>query len=74
MNEQIKPWEDYETPELAQIFSDYFKDFHGRRPHYVDMTNRAELLHQLKRLDDQISYMKTTEAGSEQLRKDGWIV
>lgn len=73
MNNKITPWEDYSTEDLAQIFSDYHKDVHGFRPRYVKPEDRVELLHQLRRLDDHMEYMKSTPEGRAQLEEDGWI-
>jgi hypothetical protein len=70
----IVPWENLSTEQLAIEFSDYHKALHGFRPRYVDPTDRAELLHQLKRLDELIEFMKSTPRGRETLREDGWIV
>jgi hypothetical protein len=69
----IVPWENLPTEQLANEFSDYYKSFWGCRPRHVDLTDRAELLRQLNRLDQTIAYMKSTPRGRETLREEGWI-
>ncbi len=74
MTNKIVPWEDMETPDLANEFSDYHKAVHGYRPRYVNFEDRTELLHQLNRLDQFMAYRKSTPEGRELLKKEGWIV
>ena len=49
--------ENLSTEELASEFSDYYKSFHGVRPRFVKMDDRAELLYQLKKLDETIEHL-----------------
>lgn len=63
-----------QTPELAGIFSDYYKDVHGVRPRWVDHTDRGALIAGLTALDDYMDYMRSTPEGCERLRADGWLV
>jgi hypothetical protein len=63
-----------QTRELAEIFSDYYKDVHGIRPRWVDHTDRGVLMAGLTALDDYMAYMRSTPEGREQLRDDGWVV
>jgi hypothetical protein len=63
-----------QTRELAEIFSDYYKDVHGIRPRWVDHTDRGVLMAGLTALDDYMAHMRSTPEGREQLRDDGWVV
>lgn len=74
MTNKIVPREDMDTKYLAQYFSDYHKDVHGFRPRYVKADDRVEIIHQLKRLDEHMEYMKSTPQGRKQLSDDGWII
>jgi len=67
-------WNDYDTEELASIFSDYHKDVHGVRPRWIDHTDRVVLIDGLESLDRYMAHMKSTPEGREQLREDGWCV
>jgi hypothetical protein len=63
-----------QTRELAEIFSDYYKDVHGIRPRWIDHTDRGVLMAGLTALDDYMAHMRSTPEGREQLRDDGWVV
>ena len=63
-----------QTRELAEIFSDYYKDVHGIRPRWVDHTDRGVLMAGLTALDDYMAHMRSTPEGREQLQEDGWVV
>ena len=67
-------WNQYETEELASIFSDYHKDVHGVRPRWVDHTDRVVLIDGLESLDRYMATMKATPEGRAKLRADGWWV
>jgi len=63
-----------QTSELAEIFSDYYKDVHGIRPRWVDHTDRVGLIARLTALDDYMAYMRSSPEGRELLREDGWVL
>jgi len=67
-------WNNYDTEELASIFSDYHKDVHGVRPRWVDHTDRVAVIDGLESLDRYMANMKATPEGREQLREEGWHV
>ena len=64
--------------ELQGIFSDFHKDFYGFRPRGFgteqDWNNRDWLIAQIDRIHDAFEAMKTTFAGREELRQNGWLV
>jgi hypothetical protein len=63
-----------QTPELAGIFSDYYKDVHGVRPRWVDHTDREVLMAGLEALNTYMAYMRSTPEGREELREQGWRI
>ena len=67
-------WNQYDTEELASIFSDYHKDVHDVRPRWVDHTDRVALIDELESLDRYMANMKATPEGRAQLREEGWHV
>ncbi len=67
-------WNQYDTEELASIFSDYHKDVHGVRPRWVDHTDRVAVIEGLESLDRYMDSMRSTPEGRAQLRADGWWV
>ena len=67
-------WDNLSTDQLAVEFSDYHKAVHGVRPRYVNENDRVELIHQLKRLDEYMEYMKSTPEGRARLKNEGWDV
>ena len=67
-------WNEYDTEELASIYSDYHKDVHGVRPRGVPLDNRADLIEGLQGLDRYMARMKSTPEGREQLREEGWYI
>ena len=67
-------WNQYDTEELASIFSDYHKDVHGVRPRWVDHTDRVAVIDGLESLDCYMATMKATPEGRERLREEGWYV
>ena len=64
--------------ELQGYFSDFHKDFYGFRPRGFgteqDWNNRDWLIAQIDRIHDAFEAMKTTFAGREELRQNGWLV
>jgi len=70
----LEQYDQFETEELASIFSDYHKDVHGVRPRWVDHTDRVAIIEGLESLDRYMMNMKSTPEGREQLREDGWCV
>lgn len=40
---------------LAEIFSDYFRDIHGRRPEIASTEGRAALVSRIEDLDDYVA-------------------
>jgi len=63
--------------EKCQFLWDYYKDCFGHRPrHFLPefWKNEAEVDAAIRRCDVWLDNMKSTKAGREQLREDGWIV
>jgi len=74
--------------DLASFYSDFHKDVHGVRPHYMDMAlcacdypDHASLVEAMSHLDrlvqglqDYMTAMKSTFEGREQLRSEGWHI
>jgi hypothetical protein len=67
-------WNPYTVAELAQIFWGYYKDVHGVRPRWVDLTDREVLVKGLESLDSYMESMKSTPEGLAQLREEGWTL
>ena len=64
--------------ELQGYFSDFHKDFYGFRPRHLissdQWRNRDYLVAQIEQIHDVMDSMKTTFAGREELRQNGWVV
>jgi hypothetical protein len=67
-------WNNYDTEELASIFSDYHKDVHDVRPRWVDHTDRVAIIEGLESLDRYMLEMKKTPEGRARLREEGWVL
>jgi hypothetical protein len=63
----------YSTSDLAEILSDYSKAVTGYRTRMAGV-GRTTLVRELEDLDAVIAHRKSTPAGREQLRQDGWLV
>jgi hypothetical protein len=62
---------------LQSEFSDFYKDVHGFRPRSateIEWNDEAWLEDQIKSLCEYIENLKTTFAGREELREQGWTV
>lgn len=63
------------TDELGNLLSDYYKDVHGFRPRQEGLySDRTRMIEMLNGLDAHMEHMKSTFAGREQLREDGWNI
>jgi hypothetical protein len=67
-------WHEYETDELGDIYSDYYKDVHGFRPRNISADDRNGLIAGLIQLDCYMFNMRSTPAGRAQLKSEGWVV
>jgi hypothetical protein len=67
-------WNDYDTEELASIYSDYHKDVHGVRPRGIPLDNRGDLIEGLQGLDRYMDNMMVTPEGRARLRAEGWLI
>lgn len=65
-------WDKYADDELYDIVSDYHKDVHGSRPRHV--TDRQSALDTLHSLDQYMAREKSTPAGRQRLRDNGWDI
>lgn len=64
-------WNNYTDDALLNTLSDYHKDVFGFR---LRVNTREEALQELKRLDEYMENLGSTEAGRQQLLEDGWIL
>lgn len=62
------------TEELGNLYSDYSKDVNGFRDRSVNYNDRSALIAAIEGLDRHMELMKSTFAGREQLREDGWNI
>jgi hypothetical protein len=46
----------YSRNELAEFFSDYFRDIHGYRPEIADTEGRAALVSRIEELDEYVAH------------------
>jgi hypothetical protein len=67
----------YNVEELQGYFSDFHKDRYGFRPRFAtpeQWRDREWLEEQINYIHDEMDHMKTTFAGREELRRQGWII
>jgi hypothetical protein len=67
----------YNVDELQGYFSDFHKDRYGWRPRFgtpEQWRSREWLEEQINYIHDEMDHMKTTFAGREELRRQGWII
>jgi prophage antirepressor-like protein len=63
------------TDELGCYLSDYYKDTYGYRPRYEGLySNREAMIGMIESVDQYQEMMRSTFAGREELRCQGWLV
>lgn len=66
-------WNEYDYDELVATLSDYSKDVHGYRLR-MNGESKENVIKALDSLDSYMERMRSTPAGREQLRQNGWII
>jgi len=72
---ELSKYQSMDLCELGSLASDYHKDVHGFRPRGDGLyANRDALIAILEGLDAYMASRRSTFAGREALRADGWVV
>jgi hypothetical protein len=72
---QLTKYQSMDLCELGSLASDYHKDVHGFRPRGEGLyANRDALIDILEGLDAYMASRRSTFAGRESMRADGWHV
>jgi hypothetical protein len=75
--EMARKFTDFSVEELQGYYSDFHKDFYGRRPRGASpeqWESKQFLVIQINLLHNQMDQLKLTFEGREQLREQGWII
>lgn len=68
-------WNAFDIDELGSIVSDYHKSMYGWRPRFPGLyEDKIALVALAELIDEHIEQLKTTFAGREQLRANGWDI
>jgi hypothetical protein len=67
---------EYSYADLCDTLSDYHKEVYGVRCRMFceDESNREQVIAELESLDSYMEIMRSTFAGREQLRSEGWYI
>ena len=72
---KLSKYQSMDLCELGSLASDYHKDVHGFRPRGDGLyANRDALIAILEGLDSYMEARRSTFAGRESMRADGWVV